>query len=106
MSPLFHFVDWGSIIRILSIGSYCANLRIVRECLVSFLPLCHSFDLFFSYLIIFLSSGGTRSSISLLGDRSIEEEVDLREVGKEIVRTKLFYGAGCKKFTEMIRSVN
>lgn len=70
--------------QILAVGSYCADLRIVRKCLNSVPSLYRSFDLPFSCPNMSASSGATRSSVSLLVGRSAEEEVELGEVGEEI----------------------
>ena len=45
LSPLPHFFGWNYVKRILVVGSYCFDFRVIRACLVGIMPLYHSFDL-------------------------------------------------------------
>ena len=45
LSHLPHFFGWNSIERVLAMGSYCSNFRVIRASLARIPPLYHSFDL-------------------------------------------------------------
>ena len=84
--PLFHKLEflrsyifgWNSIERILAVGSYCSDFRLIRACLVGILPLYHSFDLPYTCPIMRTSSGPNRSSSLRLGGRPAEESKSIR----------------------------
>ena len=59
--------------RILAVGSYCFDFRVIRACLARILPLHHSFDLPYTCPIMRTSSRPNRSSGLCLGGRPVEE---------------------------------
>ena len=81
MSPLLHFFGWNSIERILAVGSYCSDFRVIRVCLAGIAPLYHSFDLPYTCPIMYTFSGPNRSSGLHIGG-SFAEEPDLGQTGE------------------------
>ena len=75
-----HFFGWNSVERILSMGSYCFDLRVIRACLAGILPLYHSFDLPYTCLVIRTSFGPNRSYGQSLGGRPAEG-FESRQIG-------------------------
>ena len=80
LSPLPHFFGWNSVERILAVGSYCSDFRVIRVCLAGIQPLYHSFDLPYTCPIMRTSSGPNRSSGLRLGGRP-NEEFESRRTG-------------------------
>ena len=66
--------------RILAVGSYCSDFRVIRACLDGIPPLYHSFDLPYTCPIMHTSSGPNRSSGLRLRGRPTEE-FELRWTG-------------------------
>ena len=73
LSPLPHLFGWNSVKRILAVGSYCSDFRVIKACLVGIPPLYHSFDLPYICSIMRSSSGPNRSSGLCIGGRPAEE---------------------------------
>ena len=73
LSPLPHFFGWNSVKRILVLGSYCSDFRVIRACLARIPPLYHSFDLPYTCSIMRTSSRPNRSSGLRIGGRPVEE---------------------------------
>ena len=73
LSHLPHFFGWNSVKRILAVGSYCSDFRVIRACLAGILPLYHSFDLPYTCPIMRTASGPNRSSGLGIGGRPVEE---------------------------------
>ena len=71
--PLPHFFGWSSVERILAVGSCCSDFRVIKVCLVGILPLFHSFNLPYIFLIMRTSSRLNRSSGLHIGGSSAEE---------------------------------
>ena len=73
LSPLPHFFGWNFVERILAMGSYHFDLKVIRACLARILPLYHSFDLPHTCPIMLTSSGPNRSFGLRIGRRPAEE---------------------------------
>ena len=67
------FFGWNSVERILALGSYCSDFRVIRACLAGIPPLYHPFDLLYSYPIMSTSSAPNRSFGLRIGGSFIEE---------------------------------
>ena len=80
LSPLPHFFGWNSIERILALGSYCSDFRVIRPGLVRIPPLYQSFDLPYTCPIMRTSSRPSCSSGPRIGGRPAEE-FKLRRTG-------------------------
>ena len=80
LSLLPHFFGWNSVEHILTVGSYCFDLRVIRACLDGILPLYHSFDLPYTCPVMRTSFGPNRSYGLRLGGRPAEES-DSRQTG-------------------------
>ena len=80
MSHLPHFFGWNSVKRILAVGSYCYDVRVIRSCLAGIPPLYHSFDLPYTCLIMRTSSRPNRSSGLRIEGRPAKE-FESRRIG-------------------------
>ena len=67
--------------RLLIVGSYCPNFRVIRACLAEVPHFYHSFDLPYSCPIM-LTSFGPNHSFGLRIEESSTEELDLGQIGK------------------------
>ena len=81
MSPLPHFFGWNSVERLLAVGSYCSDFRVIKACLAGIPPLYHSFDLPYTCQIMRTSFGPNRSSGLRLGGRPAKESESRRISG-------------------------
>ena len=61
-SPVYLFLFWNSVERILAVGLYYSDFRVIRTCLVGIPPLYHSFDLPYTCPVMHTSFGPNRSS--------------------------------------------
>ena len=73
MSHLPYLFRWNFVERILVVGSYYSDFRVIRVCLAGIPPLYHAFDLPYACPIMRTSSGPNRSSGLRIGERPIEE---------------------------------
>ena len=82
MSPFPHFFGWNYVERILVVGSYRYDLRVIKACLTGIPPLYHSFDLPYTCLIMHTSSRPNRSSgLCIRGRPAEESELRLTDGG-------------------------
>ena len=88
LSPLPHFFGWSSIERLLVVGSYCSDFKVIRACLVGILPLYHLLHLPYTCPIMRTSSGPTRSSGLCIGGSSVKEP-DLGQTGEGFDRSTI-----------------
>ena len=72
-SPIYLFLFWNSVERILAMGSYYYDFRVIRACLARILPLYDLFDLPYTCPIMRTSSGPNRSSGLRIRGSSVEE---------------------------------
>ena len=80
-SPVYLFSFWNSVERILAMGSYCSDFRVIRVCLARIPPLYDSFDLPYTCPIMRTSSRPNRSSSLRKGGRPAEESESRRTGG-------------------------
>ena len=81
LSHLPHFFGWNSVERILAVGSYCSNFRVIKPCLAGIPPLYHLFELPYTCPIMRTSFRPNRSSGLRIRGRLAEESESRRTGG-------------------------